>query len=312
MLRTPLPLFLSSGFLLLAAILWMPAASRTVSAATTYSCPGGLTVVDGATPVSNQGVFGSKCYAFFNVNGTFNFAKPECEEMGGTLPVIESAGENAFVRSIAGSNEVWLGASDDGGRISGASEGNFYWVGAGSAFWTGGASGSAVGGAYENWSDSEPNDSGGNEDCAVLQTSDTWNDVSCIDGSRIVCEVPAVATVSLEPGGGGNAAWLIQLRQRNGLDERGNPLPSSSSSSVTSSASAVPEQSPNASSASSVSSSSSSSASVQPAAESEVPEPSSMQTRVCRRVMKRIVADAGMLARLNARLLKTFGFECGK
>ncbi len=128
----------------------------------------------------------------------------------------------------------------------------------------------------------------------------------------------AVATASgavnaQSVGGGGVSTFLLQLRQRNGLDPSGRPLAgssssqtssssSSSSSSLSSSASSnVPEIAHPAANVASFASSASS---------SSVAAESPLQIRTCARAMKWFRGNGSVLGRLNARLMKHFGFEC--
>ena len=95
----------------------------------------------------------------------------------GYLATITSNAENTFVSNRL-SGAGWFGASDA------AVEGAWKWVEGpenGTQFWSGTGTGSSVGGNYANWNTGEPNDSGGNEDCAQFLTggSGQWNDLPC-------------------------------------------------------------------------------------------------------------------------------------
>ncbi|MBP7114464.1 MAG: hypothetical protein KBA40_03355 [Candidatus Peribacteraceae bacterium] len=137
------------------------------------------------------------------------------------------------------------------------------------------------------------------------------------------------AAAETSSGGGGNATWLIQLRQQNGLNPQGNPLSSSSSSSSASSVSIeVPVETVTVTdttegTASSASSSSSSVSTAQ-AVEwhwfsdtDQTPEPwvASFRLRVCDRIegwfkTKPSSVLASVLPRLNDRLKSRWGFGC--
>lgn len=137
------------------------------------------------------------------------------------------------------------------------------------------------------------------------------------------------AAAETSSGGGGNATWLIQLRQQNGLNPQGNPLLSSSSSSSASSVSIeVPVETVTVTdttegTASSASSSSSSVSTAQ-AVEwhwfsdtDQTPEPwvASFRLRVCDRIegwfkTKPSSVLASVLPRLNDRLKSRWGFGC--
>ena len=49
-------------------------------------------------------------------------AAKECTKLGGHLVTIESAGEMAFLKKLAGSNRLWVGATDE------AAEGRWVWI----------------------------------------------------------------------------------------------------------------------------------------------------------------------------------------
>jgi cysteine-rich repeat protein len=93
-----------------------------------------------------------------------------CGSLGGHLVTVLDADENEVLRRVVGGN-AWIGLTD------GKDEGNFQWL---------------VGTSdYRNWNDGEPNDWGGQEDCAELYPeSGRWNDNNCGAGRWIACELP--------------------------------------------------------------------------------------------------------------------------
>jgi hypothetical protein len=94
-----------------------------------------------------------------------------CLQKCGDLVSIGSAAENALVRSLLPtSSSIWFGLND------GTTEGTFTYL-----------SGEPV--TYTNWYPGEPNDSGGNEDCAELYSNGQWNDDVCSNPRPFVCEV---------------------------------------------------------------------------------------------------------------------------
>lgn len=132
-----------------------------------------------------------------------------CELEGLRLAWIETSEENAFlVESIAGADVpapeeeeilTHIGGSDSG------SEGDWSWRGTdeiadGFLYWQGTFAddgGQPVGGAFANWSPSEPNDTDGDEDCAVIsvlgnnnRVPGNWDDRDCDTELPFVCEVP--------------------------------------------------------------------------------------------------------------------------
>lgn len=102
----------------------------------------------------------------------------------GYLATITSQAENDFIATQLKSDS-WIGASDS------AVEGTWRWVTgpeSGEQFWQGSGSGNTVNSMYAHWNNpvtggtgQEPNDSGGNEDCAEFYYSNNglWNDLNC-------------------------------------------------------------------------------------------------------------------------------------
>ncbi|AGH99183.1 LamG-like jellyroll fold domain-containing protein [Micavibrio aeruginosavorus] len=93
--------------------------------------------------------------------------------VAGHLAHSNSATENAYLDSITGTANFWLGGSD------GTVNGEWRWVGGpddGTQFWQGLANGSAIGGAYTNWGSGEPNDYNGFEAHLEFYNGGTWND----------------------------------------------------------------------------------------------------------------------------------------
>jgi hypothetical protein len=57
--------------------------------------------------------FGGHAYAVIKEPATWHLAKQRCEEMGGHLVCINSRNEEEFVQRHCGSNNTWIGASDE-------------------------------------------------------------------------------------------------------------------------------------------------------------------------------------------------------
>ncbi len=111
-------------------------------------------------------------------------AQSYAQTFGANLISVQSAAENAALITAL-SNQgyaaevVWIGFGD------GSSEGNFTWY-----------DGAPV--SYTNWSATEPNDAGGNEDCTQIYPDGTWNDLNCAGyNSLSVIEVNLCPQVSI-------------------------------------------------------------------------------------------------------------------
>lgn len=114
---------------------------------------------------------------------SFSAANARCMSAGlGCLAIIDDAVENACIYDAVMPmfpNMLWIGFS----QASGSAEpgGGWGWV-------CGGTSGYLAG----NWNQpgGEPNDQGGNEDCALMNTGGAWIDGDCSRSFRFVCELP--------------------------------------------------------------------------------------------------------------------------
>ena len=113
-------------------------------------------------------------YLFCNYNRTWSVAKGECAQVGYHLVTIDDAAENTWLDGRIDSYSTarwWTGYNDV--TVEG------YWD------WDGPYS------SYTNWAPNEPNNSGGYEDCAVLNQlgpGGAWNDIHCNTSLYFVCE----------------------------------------------------------------------------------------------------------------------------
>jgi hypothetical protein len=112
-------------------------------------------------------------YTLVTTAATWVAADAAARAAGGHLVTITSATEQVRVADIAGAYEVWLGGTDA------AIEGMWRWVDGGKFTLISEDKRTAIARGYNNWAQSEPNDSGSVEDCAVMTTSDNWNDLPC-------------------------------------------------------------------------------------------------------------------------------------
>ena len=141
--------------------------------------------LDGWSPFDAPEAFDGHHYLYVSGSFTWSEAREFSQLIGGYLANVTSAGENAFISTLVGSQSVFLGGSDA------ASEGTWRWADgpeAGSIFWD---NGTPV--AYENWADGEPN-SFGPEDALEMRPDGEWNDVrtdAILDG--FVVEFDALA-----------------------------------------------------------------------------------------------------------------------
>ena len=172
-------------------------------------CDGAIDEADACAPTCAGFALAEHGYMFCSDSVVREAAASRCELEGLRLAWIETADENDLL--VARITAADVPASEDeeiltyiGGSDSGA-EGNWLWRGGGAIsdgfqFWQGQAAddgGQAVGGAYTNWSPTEPNDTDGDEDCAVMsvlgnnnRVPGNWDDRNCESELPFVCEAP--------------------------------------------------------------------------------------------------------------------------
>jgi hypothetical protein len=117
------------------------------------------------------GVFGTSHYFKYTATGdlTCTDARTKAASIGGRLPVIKTAAQNAFIQSKLAQGSAWIGI-----RRSGNS-----WL------WDNGAVAT-----YYNWAAYEPNNYGGSENCAQMYMDGTWNDCSTWSYNWCIAEIP--------------------------------------------------------------------------------------------------------------------------
>ena len=122
---------------------------------------------------------GAQEYWFCSTYLTFAAAEKKCTAVGMHLPKVETKAEDDFLFGTCvtlSMGEYFLGATDA------SAPDTWTWL-AGGTFWVGVADGTPTG--YTNWSPNEPNASG---DCLVVQSNDRWDDRTCTDQRKYICE----------------------------------------------------------------------------------------------------------------------------
>ncbi|XP_041036060.1 C-type lectin domain family 10 member A-like isoform X2 [Carcharodon carcharias] len=117
------------------------------------------------------------CYRFSTDTVNWDSAKQQCESENSHLIIINTEQEQNFIKKFLENNPwgYWIGLTD------GESEGNWKWV-----------DGTPV--SFTQWDQGEPNNWNDNENCAIIRASG-WNDYSCSDQFRFICEKRALTCV---------------------------------------------------------------------------------------------------------------------
>jgi len=111
-------------------------------------------------------------------------ARNECQSMGGDLPIIKSAEEDAFLLDLMNSQTTVTTFGGWIGLVRKAADSEFYWI-----------DDTLLEGQYTAWSQGEPNNVGGNEDCANKYANihdKKWNDFPCEVGADFRETAPVV------------------------------------------------------------------------------------------------------------------------
>ncbi|XP_046698934.1 C-type lectin domain family 4 member E-like [Silurus meridionalis] len=122
------------------------------------------------------GFFSSSIYCISDVKKAWSESRQDCINNGADLVIINSTEEQEFISKRFGNAEAWIGLSDT------EIEGNFKWV-----------DGTLLTTSF--WWNGEPNDYGGNEDCAITGYKfakfniSTWADFPCDFPGFGICEM---------------------------------------------------------------------------------------------------------------------------
>ncbi|XP_076027221.1 uncharacterized protein LOC143016666, partial [Genypterus blacodes] len=112
--------------------------------------------------------FQSSCYYISKSQKNWTESRQECLLSGANLVIINSRGEQAFLKDLQ--DRFWIGLSDLD------NEGQWRWV-------------DGTGLTDGIWAKGEPNDQHGGEDCVeLIRGFNAWNDAPCSDIKHSVCE----------------------------------------------------------------------------------------------------------------------------
>ncbi|XP_055509221.1 alpha-N-acetylgalactosamine-specific lectin-like [Leucoraja erinacea] len=117
------------------------------------------------------------CHRFFAVKKTWSDAEMMCNAQThyANLATVNSPEQDEFIAKVINtvsksSTRAWIGLNDL------CKEGTFKWI-----------DGTRLG--YQHWSDTQPDNRYGHEDCVILNyfKEGSWNDVECGSGYGFVC-----------------------------------------------------------------------------------------------------------------------------
>ncbi|KAL4219516.1 hypothetical protein ACF0H5_022094 [Mactra antiquata] len=128
---------------------------------------------------------GLSCYHFSHDTESFVIADLLCKKMGGQLAEVNTEEESIFLAEHAAniSHKFWIGLTDID------NEGDWRWYN---------SKASLIQTNVTNWAKHEPDNTGDNENCAILGSHHgLWWDHSCHEFNRFVCEVEDESSVDV-------------------------------------------------------------------------------------------------------------------
>ena len=166
--------------------------NNTASAAISLS-NADLKIDSFAASDATTAVLGGSAYMLITAPVSWTDAEARAASMGGHLVTIDSADEDAFLRSRFGSfGDYWIGLNDA------ASEGTFVWD-----------DGSPS--AYRNWYANQPDNSGNEDYVSGNYGGSGWNDYPASARLNFIVEMPAANLPAWQPSGGSSTRveWTV-------------------------------------------------------------------------------------------------------
>jgi Ricin-type beta-trefoil lectin domain-like/HYR domain/Secretion system C-terminal sorting domain/Lectin C-type domain len=123
------------------------------------------------------GSFENNNYFKFTGTGDVNYsdAKAKAAFIGGRLPIIKTAAQNAFIQSKLNGGTAWLGLNRTGTT----------WM-----------SNDGTAPTYYNWSAGEPNNYNGVESAVQMKSTGFWNDVAPATFNWTIAEIPCLTSTN--------------------------------------------------------------------------------------------------------------------
>jgi cysteine-rich repeat protein len=147
------------------------------------NCQFTCTTLSSGTLASFRDTDTGHCYVIPNQLRNWNDAKNDCNNRNsgsstfrGHMATITTAKENAIVRALLVSTELWIGLTDQTDGTIGSQEGRFRWI-----------TGERLS-PFMNFPNGEPSGGGGENCTSFLANSFFWHDVGCGAQFPYVCE----------------------------------------------------------------------------------------------------------------------------
>ena len=118
-------------------------------------------------------------------------AEARCTQIGAAIASIHSAAENELARTACGGLVCWLGLAEMGGD-AGTAAANQTWL------WQDPPASQAALPAYTNWAAGEPENAGGDQRNAIIDTAGEWQDSGTTLSRAPLCRVAGELNFTLD------------------------------------------------------------------------------------------------------------------